>query len=162
MTMSTSPQRPRVYIASPYGFSPATRLYYYQVVVPLIANLFEVEDPWSYVDAETVEHALATLEGEALENFWLDVGEVNIGGIDRSDIVIAFLDGQEVDSGTASEVGYASGTGKKVFGIRMDTRESGETGMKVNLQVAKFIHRSGGIISNSLEEVLDHITHAES
>ena len=47
------------------------------------------------------------------------LGRTNQLGIDRSEIVVAALDGPDVDSGTASEIGYAfaggslsSGTGE--------------------------------------------------
>jgi nucleoside 2-deoxyribosyltransferase len=47
--------------------------------------------------------------------------------LERSDIVVALLDGPQVDDGTAWEVGYACALGKPVFGIRTDTRMAGDT-----------------------------------
>jgi nucleoside 2-deoxyribosyltransferase len=43
-------------------------------------------------------------------------------GVQDADIVVAILDGADVDSGTAWEVGYARGIGKKIIGIRTDFR----------------------------------------
>lgn len=43
-------------------------------------------------------------------------------GVDSSDIVIAVLDGVDVDSGTAWEIGYAYARGKPVIGLRTDFR----------------------------------------
>ena len=47
-------------------------------------------------------------------------------GVKNSYIVIAILDGTDVDSGTAWEAGYAHGLGKKVIGLRTDFRQAGE------------------------------------
>jgi nucleoside 2-deoxyribosyltransferase len=43
-------------------------------------------------------------------------------GLNNSDIVVAVLDGVDVDSGTAWEVGYAFARGKSVIGLRTDFR----------------------------------------
>jgi len=40
----------------------------------------------------------------------------------KADIVVALLDGQDVDSGTCIELGYAHASGKKIFGIITDFR----------------------------------------
>ena len=49
--------------------------------------------------------------------FNLDIQQIN-----QANIVVALLDGQDVDSGTCIELGYAYATGKKVFGIITDFR----------------------------------------
>jgi nucleoside 2-deoxyribosyltransferase len=43
-------------------------------------------------------------------------------GVQSADIIIAVLDGPDVDSGTAWEIGYGRGLGKKIIGIRTDFR----------------------------------------
>lgn len=45
-----------------------------------------------------------------------------VESIDSSDIVIAVLDGVDVDSGTAWEIGYAYAKEKPVIGLRTDFR----------------------------------------
>ncbi len=45
-----------------------------------------------------------------------------VEGVDVSDIVVAVLDGVDVDSGTAWEIGYAYAKGKPVIGLRTDFR----------------------------------------
>lgn len=45
-----------------------------------------------------------------------------VEGVDSSDIVVAVLDGADVDSGTAWEIGYAYAKGKPVVGLRTDFR----------------------------------------
>lgn len=57
--------------------------------------------------------------------------------LDEASIVIALLDGSDVDSGTAIEVGYAFAKGKKIFGLLTDlraySRREGETYMVNNM-----------------------------
>jgi len=54
---------------------------------------------------------------------------------------LAVVDGQEVDSGVASEVGFAYGLGKRIIGYRNDFRLAGENqGTKVKL--IRFAHSS--------------------
>jgi nucleoside 2-deoxyribosyltransferase len=45
-----------------------------------------------------------------------------VEGLDSSDIVVSVLDGADVDSGTAWEIGYAYARGKPVIGLRTDFR----------------------------------------
>jgi nucleoside 2-deoxyribosyltransferase len=75
--------------------------------------------------------------------------------IDRSDTIVAVLDGVDVDSGTASEIGYGFGRGKLIYGLRTDIRQSGENeGSLVNLQVRYFIDASGGTVVTSADDLL--------
>jgi nucleoside 2-deoxyribosyltransferase len=60
-----------------------------------------------------------------------------------------------VDSGTASEIGYACAKGKPILGYRGDFRLSADNeGSMVNLQVEHFIRQSGGDIVTSLADAL--------
>ncbi len=47
--------------------------------------------------------------------------------LDDSDMVVALLDGTQVDDGTAWEIGYAYAKGKRIYGIRTDSRVAGDT-----------------------------------
>ncbi len=68
--------------------------------------------------------------------------------------MIAVLDGVDVDSGTAAEIGYAFGIGKLIVGYRGDFRLSADNeGSTVNLQVEYFIRKSGGSIVTRLEDL---------
>ncbi|MBV9189525.1 MAG: nucleoside 2-deoxyribosyltransferase, partial [Betaproteobacteria bacterium] len=85
-----------------------------------------------------------------------DIGGTNAKSIQRADGVVAVLDGVDVDSGTAAELGYAAALGKWIVGYRGDFRRTGDDETAtVNLQVEYFIRRSGGVIVRSLAE-LDH------
>ena len=70
------------------------------------------------------------------------------------DGVVAVLDGADVDSGTAAEIGYAFARGKLIVGYRGDFRLSADNeGGIVNLQVEYFIRQSGGTIVNRYEDL---------
>ena len=43
----------------------------------------------------------------------------NLKGIENSDILVAVIDGADVDSGTAWEIGFAFAKGKPVLGLRI-------------------------------------------
>jgi len=152
---------PAVYLASPYGFTEAGRHFLERILIPLIKGAgYDILDPWraSRKLKLKIDHAstiadydrragyLKTLNGE--------IARKNREMIRRSDIVVAVLDGQEVDSGVAAEVGFAYGIGKKVIGYRGDFRQTGDNiGCKVNLQLEFFIEESGGEVVGSIGEL---------
>ena len=47
--------------------------------------------------------------------------------LDACDLVVACLDGTQVDDGTAWELGYAFARGLPVWGLRTDFRRAGDT-----------------------------------
>jgi len=53
--------------------------------------------------------------------------------IDECDVMVAILDGPDVDSGTAWEMGFAVGSGLPVVGVRTDFRALEEKGVNVML-----------------------------
>jgi nucleoside 2-deoxyribosyltransferase len=68
--------------------------------------------------------------------------------------LIAVLDGVDVDSGTAAEIGFAYALGMRIFGLRTDFRLAGDNlGSIVNLQVQYFIEQSGGRVVETVDEV---------
>lgn len=70
--------------------------------------------------------------------------------------VLAVLDGSDVDSGTASEIGYAAALNKIVVGLRTDFRMAGDNpDTPVNLQVLHFITASGGRFVTSIAAAVD-------
>lgn len=79
------------------------------------------------------EHAEDTIDmrHEHKQNY---IFQNNVEIIDDSDIILAVLDGEDVDSGTAWEIGYAYAKGKMIFGLRTDFRTMGSEGM-VNLMI---------------------------
>lgn len=150
--------KPRCYIASPLGFADSGRLYYESALLPALSELIEPVDPWMLATDEEFQEALRS---GRTGPFAAEVARRNIGALRNSELLVAVLDGQEVDSGTAAEVGFAAGLSLPCFGLRTDRRDSGEPGATVNLQVEGFIALTGGRVAGSLDALLadlrDHL-----
>jgi nucleoside 2-deoxyribosyltransferase len=155
-----------VYLAGPSGFFDAGLLWHRQVVLPEVeAAGLTARDPWSGPSA--IAAILAGMEygaprRSALEEANLHQGRRNLRLIDESRAVLASLDGQDVDSGTALEIGYAFAKGLLIVGLRTDIRRcSDNEGSVVNLMVETCITESGGILTGSLAEAVaflsDHL-----
>lgn len=158
----------KIYTAGPLGFSEAGAAFHNGELVPMLSSLgHEVLDPWKLTDQVKIDRALQMPYGPQRRDVWRElnmlIGENNRRAIDSCDMVVAVLDGVDVDSGTASEIGYAFARGKKILGYRGDFRLSADNdGATVNLQVEYFIRRSGGEIvfkiaemSSALKRILD-------
>ena len=143
--------RQRCYIAGPLGFTEPGRRYHHEVYLPALGVLVEPVDPWALTTPTEVAQARA--DGREYD-FALEIGRRNAEAIRSCRLLVAHLDGQEVDSGTAAEVGYAAALGLTCFGWRSDLRQTGEPGVQVNLQLESFIVDSGGAILGSLQELL--------
>lgn len=74
--------------------------------------------------------------------------EEDLKGLEWSDVVIAVLDGTDVDSGTAFEIGYATARGKPVVGIKTDKRMFAE-GEELNNMLTQSIRA----VARSIEEL---------
>jgi nucleoside 2-deoxyribosyltransferase len=149
--------RARCYVASPLGFTEAGRRYYADVYLPALSAVVEPVDPWGLTTQAEVDAARAA---GRLEEMALTIGRRNMQAIRSAQLLAAYLDGQEPDSGTVAELGYAAGIGKVCFGLRTDFRQAGEEGAVVNLQVQTLIVESGGAIAGSLEEFSDMLRRA--
>ena len=148
----------KIYLASPLGFSEAGRKFYYEKLVPLIIKSgLDVLDPWKLTPAADIKKVEGMDYGPEKKTAWqelnLVMGKRNAEAIRSSDGMIAILDGVDIDSGTASEIGYAYGLGKLITGYRGDFRLSADNeGSTVNLQVEYFIRSSGGEIVTTVED----------
>lgn len=151
--------RKRIYLASPLGFAESTRAFM-ESLIPLLEAHVDVENPWDDVRFAGDLAAIARIDSVAerhrrLGDINREIGLTNTTRIDGSDGVFAILDGVDVDSGTAAEVGYAFAMSKRVCGLRTDFRLAGDNaGAIVNLQVEYFILASGGSIVTKPEELL--------
>ncbi|HXS35042.1 MAG TPA: nucleoside 2-deoxyribosyltransferase [Solirubrobacterales bacterium] len=148
---------PRCYIASPLGFSEAGRHYYAEVLLPALSQLVEPVDPWALVSDQEIA---AALDAGTEKEFAAEIGRRNKEALESCRLLVAVLDGQEIDSGTAAEVGYASALGLVCLGLRTDHRQSGERGATVNLQVESFLIASGGGIADSLDALIADLRRA--
>lgn len=144
--------RARVYLAGPLGFSEAGRHFHRAVLLPLMRTAgYDVLDPWALAPAARLRAVGRLPDGARRRAAWRrlnrEIGAINRTAIDRADAVVAVLDGVDVDSGTAAEIGYAFARGKLIVGYRGDFRLSADNeGGTVNLQVEYFIRESGGTI----------------
>jgi nucleoside 2-deoxyribosyltransferase len=146
-----------VYVAGPDGFSEATSAFLNEKMLPWLRSLgVAIFNPWDLGFGEKFRQVYALPPGELrdtrIDELNMEVGGYNYrNGIAPCTFMIANLDGQEVDSGTASEIGAAAALGKRIFGRRSDLRLSGEYGAIVNLQVAYFVRITGGAIAPSFD-----------
>ncbi len=143
--------RPRCYVASPLGFSEAGRYYYYGEYLPALARVVDPVDPWALTSEAEIASAREVGRDRELA---LEIGRRNADAIRECSLLAGLLDGQEPDSGTVAEIGFAVGVGLRCFGLRSDLRESGEAGVHVNLQVESFIEQSGGRVVATLDELV--------
>lgn len=160
--MKKSP--PKIYLASPLGFSESGKLFYYEKLIPMVVKSgFKVLDPWVLTTDKTLKPAIALPYGRKKKNTWQKINKIigrnNVKAIKNSNLIIAVLDGTDVDSGTASEIGYGAALGKPIIGYRSDFRLSGDNdGAMINLQVEYFIKLNGGTIVTNLSELKSILT----
>lgn len=141
----------RIYLAGPLGFAEAGRMFHATMVASLQRLGHEVIDPWRLTARKKTDAAGKLPYGVKRRGAWRklnrEIADNNRRGIDRCDAIVAVLDGADVDSGTAAEIGYGYARGKKILGYRGDFRLAGDNdGAVVNLQVEYFIRESGGDI----------------
>lgn len=147
---------PCVYLAGPDGFTTAGLRWHREQVIPAVRGVgLEPLSPWDGQLGEELERIAAMPPGSErqrqLEMVDFHIGAANAKLIERSRGVLALLDGPDVDSGTAAEIGYAAKSGCLIVGLRTDLRRTGDNeGVTVNLQVEYFIRASGGSVQVSL------------
>ncbi len=130
----------RVFIAAPL-FSEAEREFNRKIDELLRSNGFETVLPQRDIgDAWTEGHRR--------------VFEKDLAAIDGSDVVVAVLDGPDVDSGTAFEIGYSFARGKPVIGLKTDRRTfaPGEEVNNMILQAAARLVRDPASLPSAIRE----------
>jgi nucleoside 2-deoxyribosyltransferase len=147
-----------VYVASPLGFNVPGRHYAEAVLLPrLVGEGWSVLDPWAD-DHGIVATTLGLPPGPGPPvvpgRMSSRIGERNRKLIDQADAVLAILDGPDVDSGTAAEIGWAAALGKPVVGWRSDFRLSEHEASRINIQVADFIAVSGGCLVTTIDAAM--------
>ncbi len=127
----------RIYLASPL-FSEAERRYNTYLAEVLRKNFFSVYLPQEFDDTEEAR-------GENRERVIYDK---NLSELKKADIVVGVIDGSDVDSGTAWEMGYAFASGKRVIALRTDFRKFG-VNERVNLML-----EMGAEVVSSVDELV--------
>lgn len=129
--------RYQIYLAAPL-FSEAERTFNASVASTLKEHLFDVHLPQEAGDDSGTR---GTREQERLF-------DVNREALEKSDFIVAIIDGADADSGTAWEMGYAFARKKPVIALRTDFRRVGHH-EHVNLM----LEQSAKVVG-SVEEVL--------
>jgi len=151
--------RKTIYLASPLGFAESTHGFMAELAASL-REVIGVLNPWDDQRFADEFESLAAVDSLAVRRARLaeintELGRANTESIDAADGLVAILDGVDVDSGTAAEIGYAFARRKRIYGLRTDFRLAGDNhGSIVNLQVQYFIEQSGGTIATSVPELI--------
>ena len=149
----------RIYLASPLGFAASTASFMADLVGRLSFH-YEVSNPWDEDEFDADFQRAAAMDSVSaryglLHRIDMELGRRNEQRIRQADALIAILDGVDVDSGTASEIGFAYALDKRIDGLRTDFRLAGDNaGSIVNLQVEYFIEASGGSIYASTDALI--------
>jgi nucleoside 2-deoxyribosyltransferase len=152
----------KAYLASPLGFAESTRAFMAELVAELNSHI-EIINPWDDHRFDDDFKRIPTIDSaddrrRILEHVNYELGKGNAESIQQCDAVIAVLDGVDVDSGTAAEIGFAYALGKRIWGLRTDFRLAGDNeGALVNLQVEYFINASGGKVVTTVAELIEAI-----
>jgi len=127
----------KAYIAGPL-FSDAERAFNLQIEAVCRAAGFETFLPQRDAPVPGPSNGKDVFGSELRANEWADV-------------IVANLDGMDVDSGTAWEIGYAIARGKSVIGIRTDWRHFSPN-ERVNLMIeqSSFIVEDLSQLKNAL------------
>src|SRR3954466_12654043 len=123
--MAASAALPRCYVASGLGFSEAGAHYYEHVYLPALRAVVTPVDPWTLTTAQEAAEARAARREAELA---LESGGRSAAAIRSCALLTAHLDGQEVDSGTAAEIGFAAALGLRCFGLPTAPTGSGAGG----------------------------------
>ena len=88
--------------------------------------------PWKLINPAKFDRVRAIADARERRAEWRklnwETGATNLGGaIDAGDLLLAVLDGSDVDSGTAAEIGYGFATGKPIIGYRSDLDSAATT-----------------------------------
>src|SRR5690349_3866788 len=100
----------KIYLASPLGFADSTRAYM-DILRDRLSDHVEVVNPWdpSGLEEDIKRAPLIENRDERLA-LWRTIndalGRANADNIRACDGVVAVLDGVDVDSGTAAEIGF--------------------------------------------------------
>ncbi len=130
----------RVYIAAPL-FSEAERQYNLSIEELLRKTFFKVYLPQQEGDDSDLRDKKEQVR----------ILSENLKALENADIIVAIIDGADVDSGTAWEMGYAFARGKRVIALRTDFRRVGSH-EKVN-----FMLEESATVVTSTNDLLDVI-----
>ena len=135
----------KIFLAAPL-FNEAEREFNSKIAKRLREKGFEVwlAQETSFIKQGTLKEKRMIYEGDVL-------------ALKASDVVVAVLDGMEVDAGVAYEMGYAKALGKPIVGLKTDYRTFSEK-EKVNLMLEIPLIK----ICKNVDEIIDLLSRMES
>lgn len=149
----------KIYLAWPLWFSESWRDFIYNTIMPKLKSLwYEILFPWELSDDDYIKSVFSmpdwvakTIEFKKMNTIiWWN----NAKAIQECDYIFAVLDGVDVDSGTASEIGYGACLWRKIIWYRSDYRRSWENEwVVINLQVQYFIELNQWKIISTINEL---------
>ncbi|MFZ1924786.1 MAG: nucleoside 2-deoxyribosyltransferase [Solirubrobacteraceae bacterium] len=144
----------KIYIASPLGFDEPGRLFMTNVLLPALAQTkWMILDPWADQQAHDVTPVSEFAADEEAVN--RAIGERNLSMLRAADGMLAWLDGVDLDSGTAAELGFAAARGIPIVAVRTDLRLAGDNASApVNLQVLAFLRETGGELHATVADAI--------
>lgn len=83
-----------------------------------------------------------------------EIFQANLRALHGCDLMVAILDGPQVDDGTAWEVGYFYALGRRIAGIRTDFRKAGECSES---RVNAMIEHSCLVVVDSLDRLASEL-----
>lgn len=102
----------------------------------------------------------------------LAIAEADLNSLKESDVLIAVIDGVEMDSGVAAEIGAFAMLNRPIVALFSDVRQQGRTnGKKIDALIAdgtenQFIYRNlfvvglikqNGVIASTIDEVVEQV-----
>lgn len=103
----------------------------------------------------------------------MEIAKADMDRLESSDFLIAVIDGVEIDSGVAAEIGAFYMTGRPIFALYSDVRQQGRDNQRKidaliedgrenqfmyrNLFVIGLVKKSGGGIYSTVEELIEGI-----
>lgn len=88
-----------------------------------------------------------------------DIYDKNIKYLNNCTIMIAILDGKDVDAGTAFKIGYFESQNKIVLGLLTDKRsyeENGELNLKLNIMIFGSL-LCGNLVFNNIDDLTEKL-----
>lgn len=155
----------RIYFAGPL-FTTYERRFIDECAAKLRAEGFEVFVPHEGMKASQTD-GQSDWEKMDLREKALHVFEKDYAGISWANVLIAMLDGTQVDDGTATEIGIfteqmLAGKAKKaIFGLTSDMRVGpnaipGEM-KQLNFFTVGAIYRAGGKIYDDIDQIIEEL-----
>lgn len=137
-----------IYIAAPL-FSEMERDYI-DKIVDIICDELEL-DSWD-------DFYLPHRDNKYGDCFESDIYDENMKYLNKCGIMIAILDGKDVDSGTAFEIGYFAAQDKPVLGLLTDERsyDNNELNKKLNTMVYGACV-CGELVFNNIDDLIDEL-----